>query len=628
MIQSNTTTLESISTRICPLIEGIDLDTELHISRWGRQYNFLATDELNAIAVKTLFLKSQYNNIAIKNIRHKISIAIIDLYDNTQVSHTSFYASLPKGVLQKLYIKTLEFTHFHTSHHEFYKVVITNETENYEMDSYDFRLIDYHEVQKTHEKVITPFHASIEAYDSQYLSVNRDIISCPNLTFLAKTKYSTTHKLLEEVDVRIYYPNGEVESTILHPLEVELTKNEAWTPIRITTEVSTSQEGVVYAELRHLGTPIAGILFNVGYDEYEGEWSDFTPIPNYTPQKGNIIFYKILQNHIAEKSNLPIEFDDSNFDELFEEFINSATEDDVKPIFEDSFCDQPQPNESSWEILNQLTGLTSVKEKLLSYKKTIEFTNLRAQKGLPTFKMPLHSMFLGAPGTGKTTIAKALGEMLAETGVLSKGHVVVKERSTLLGKYYSCEEENTLKAIEEAQGGILFIDEAYQLFDENDPRDPGRHVIDALLTELSDESKRDWMLILAGYPEQTLRLYDLNPGLKSRIPESNIYTFDDFTEVELMEIAENYLAKNQYSLTDDAHKALSTKLKADYNARNKDFGNARHVINLLQTSVLPSMAARIVDSTSHDDLTTIQECDIPKPTKKETATHRRMGFHF
>ena len=184
-----------------------------------------------------------------------------------------------------------------------------------------------------------------------------------------------------------------------------------------------------------------------------------------------------------------------------------------------------------------------------------------------------------------------------------------------------------MEALEEARGGILFIDEAYQLLDEHDPRDPGRHVIDTLLTKLSDENDRDWMLILAGYPQQTQRLYEINPGLKSRIPESNIYTFDDFSESELMEIAESYLAKNNYTLSNKARQALSLRLNADYLSRNESFGNARHVMNLIQTNIIPAMASRIIDTRSTNDLTTILECDIPKPICT-SANHRRIGFQL
>ena len=121
--------------------------------------------------------------------------------------------------------------------------------------------------------------------------------------------------------------------------------------------------------------------------------------------------------------------------------------------------------------------------------------------------------------------------------------------------------------------------------------------------------------------------YEINPGLKSRIPESNIYTFDDFNESELMEIAESYLAKNNYTLSNKARQALSLRLNADYLSRNESFGNARHVMNLIQTNIIPAMASRIIDTRSTNDLTTILECDIPKPICT-SANHRRIGFQL
>lgn len=160
-------------------------------------------------------------------------------------------------------------------------------------------------------------------------------------------------------------------------------------------------------------------------------------------------------------------------------------------------------------------------------------------------------MFLGSPGTGKSTVAKMMGVMLHRAGVQSKGHVVVRERATLLEQNYNSEAEKTMEAIEAAQGGILFIDEAYQLCQPNDPRDPGKFVIETLLTALADDSNHDWMLVLAGYSDQMKRMFDMNPGFKSRIPDSNIYVFDDFTESELMEIAEKYLERNNYTLSDE-----------------------------------------------------------------------------
>lgn len=239
-------------------------------------------------------------------------------------------------------------------------------------------------------------------------------------------------------------------------------------------------------------------------------------------------------------------------------------------------------------------------------------------------------MFLGSPGTGKTTVAKILGGKLRELGVLSKGHVVVRERATLIGKYYSSESENTLAALEEAEGGILFIDEAYQLCQPDDPKDPGRFVIETLMTALADESKRDWMLILAGYTEPMQRLFDINPGLRSRIPQSNIFTFEDFNEAELMEIAEGYLRRNHFTLDEQARHRLCRRLAADYANRDADFGNARHVINLITTSIIPAMASRVsqLSDPDREQLTTILPADIPdcEPQPTYLRGYRRVGF--
>ena len=281
------------------------------------------------------------------------------------------------------------------------------------------------------------------------------------------------------------------------------------------------------------------------------------------------------------------------------------------------------------EKLNSLTGLYKVKKKLSVYESLVIFNKKRLDFDLPLIDAPLHSMFIGSPGTGKTTVAKMIGEMLHEKGLLSKGHVIIKERATLLGQNYNSEAENTIKAIEDAQGGILFIDEAYQLYQSQDSRDPGKFVIETLLTALSDPSKRDWMLILAGYPEEMKKMWEMNPGFKSRIPESNIYHFEDFSETELMEIAENYFLKNKYNLTKEAHKVLSERMKSDMHDRDKSFGNARYVLNLIQTEILPSMAMRIIKEgqNSYRDLCDIKSEDIPAPQSGYScAKNTYIGF--
>lgn len=364
----------------------------------------------------------------------------------------------------------------------------------------------------------------------------------------------------------------------------------------------------------------------------------------------DILFYHEQESgeQEAQVEETPHDVEDDSgidFDTMLQEFIDSEygypnddefLDDDDQMVDDepkDTQEDEPEENEGSDQTtvvpLSQLTGLTSVKEKLALYEKVVKFNKMRLDHHLSSNMLPLHAMFLGSPGTGKTTVAKNIGQILRTAGVLSKGHVVERQRSTLLGPNYSMEETNTLDAIEEAQGGILFIDEAYQLYQPNDPRDPGRLVIETLMTALADESRRDWMLILAGYPDEMRRMFEMNPGLRSRIPESNIYTFDDFTEQELMDIAENYLRRNSYRLSAEAHKALACRFAADYKQRDKKFGNARYVINMIQTEILPAMAARVVaePTVNQETLSVIQLADIP-PQPRQTCTPRpRIGFH-
>lgn len=279
--------------------------------------------------------------------------------------------------------------------------------------------------------------------------------------------------------------------------------------------------------------------------------------------------------------------------------------------------------------LDSLIGLNDVKRRVESYTRMVRFAKMRKEAGLPTPEVSLHSMFLGAPGTGKTTVAKIIGQELYKAGVLSSGHVIVRERAELLGQFYNSEGDNVRKAIEDAQGGILFIDEAYQLYQPNDPKDPGRFVIESLMTALADESKRDWMLILAGYTEPTLKLLELNPGLRSRIPATNIYIFNEFSEEELLQVAEQRLDKFHFSLSDSARDALVMRIKSDYQHRDAEFGNARHIVNLIDQEILPAMAARMGELNAIDRtvLSTILPTDIPMPIAPKQAQRPRLGFH-
>lgn len=275
--------------------------------------------------------------------------------------------------------------------------------------------------------------------------------------------------------------------------------------------------------------------------------------------------------------------------------------------------------EQPFEVLKSLIGLSQVKEQMGVYRDMVRMAIQRRQNGLSVPPFSLHAAFMGNPGTGKTTVARLYGAMLKELGLLSSGHVVYKERSLLTGQNYSSEQEMTLQAIEEAQGGVLFIDEAHSLYNPSDPRDPGKNVIQTLLTALSDEQKNDWALLLAGYPDGITRLFSIDQGFPSRIPERNRYYFQDYTADELMQIADSYCIRHNYFLSEEAREALRMKIRHDYRLRDEKFGNARYVTALLTSEILPAMASRLArrSPVSLFDMLTIEREDIPAPQLKD-----------
>lgn len=427
---------------------------------------------------------------------------------------------------------------------------------------------------------------------------------------------------MPSLKIHIHYPNNQWGETAL--IEPRAADNTGATYFVDYPLVELNRyRGVYYVELFCIDCLIAGFVFANDTD-IEGSWTgdNLAPLAKYSEYEGYDVD-KYDYTDICRRYNESV---NSNEDQ-----INIVADESFDQLLEDFIAPQNTENdENILAELDDLTGLRSVKEKVITYDKIMRFSMLRAAKGLELFHTPLHAMFLGSPGTGKTTVAKLMGKMLKKAGVLSSGHIVMKERSTLLGQYYNSEAEKTLEAIEQAQGGILFIDEAHSLFQANDPKDPGKFVIEALLTALADPQKDDWMLILAGYPDEMKRLFEINPGFKSRIPESNIYTFEDFSKDELMEIAEHRLEKLDFTLSPDAKEALCRRLASDYAHRDRNFGNARHVMNLIHTEILPSMAVRVMDAnlTDRRSLSEIQPSDIPMSLPATAPRRKPVGFTF
>jgi SpoVK/Ycf46/Vps4 family AAA+-type ATPase len=234
------------------------------------------------------------------------------------------------------------------------------------------------------------------------------------------------------------------------------------------------------------------------------------------------------------------------------------------------------------EELEKLVGCAEIKRRmdelvaLTSYNKIMQelFPNRKQHE------VSLHSVFLGRPGTGKTTVCKIFGSLLRQAGALTKGHVVVCDRSTFIGTLWGDEERSMNQVLEMAKGGVLMIDEAY-LFNGKNDHDPGKLVIQLLMNVLADESQRDIAIVLCGYKEPMMKLLDTNPGLQSRFP--NKFEFLDFTIDELLEITKRRVKDYDYYFTPSAWEKYSAMLTQAYQVRDAEtWGNARFVSNQLE----------------------------------------------
>lgn len=288
--------------------------------------------------------------------------------------------------------------------------------------------------------------------------------------------------------------------------------------------------------------------------------------------------------------------------------------------------------------LENMVGLQRVKDDMREARMMAMFNQKRAEMCLQTNnEQRNHMLFLGNPGTGKTTVAKLVGEIYHNMGLLSKGHTVETNRSKLVGEYIGMTEKKTLEAIEEARGGVLFIDEAYTLVShESDTKDFGKEILNALLTVLS-EPQPDMIVILAGYEDKMMNMMKTNPGLKDRFPLT--FHFDDYSAEELMEMACRTLKAGNYRLTDDAHKYLNTLIEKAAANRNEYFGNGRWVHNLIYQGIIKTMARRVMASSPTernidiDMLCVIEESDIIETEKNflslktaNISSPRPIGF--
>lgn len=271
----------------------------------------------------------------------------------------------------------------------------------------------------------------------------------------------------------------------------------------------------------------------------------------------------------------------------------------------------PETEESLEELLkdlNELTGLTKVKEDLHSLINLLKVHKIRAERNMPRTSVSLHMVFSGNPGTGKTTVARMLGRIYHAVGVLSKGHLVEVDRSGLVSGYVGQTAMKTRKIIDSALGGVLFIDEAYTLTANAGANDFGMEAVNTLLKAMED-NRDDLIVIVAGYTELMQEFLDSNPGLRSRFNKQIV--FADYTPEELMHIFNGMCSKAFFKLTENASASVLAFFENRTRQDSASFANGRDVRNYFEKA-LTNQANRLATmvSVTDEDLMTITEEDV------------------
>jgi hypothetical protein len=268
----------------------------------------------------------------------------------------------------------------------------------------------------------------------------------------------------------------------------------------------------------------------------------------------------------------------------------------------------PRPLDELLAELDDLVGLAEVKTEVKLVANLLKVQKLREERNLPTLDTTRHLVFVGNPGTGKTTVARLVAQIYRTLGVVERGHLVETDRSGLVAGYVGQTATKVMAVFDEAHGGVLLIDEAYSLV-RGGENDFGREAIDTVVKAMED--RRDSVVVIvAGYPDEMDAFLDANPGLRSRFPKT--IEFPDYTTDELVGIFTSIAEDNHYTLGPGATDEVRAWLEAF--PRGKGFGNGRLARNLFEHAV-GKHATRIVtlDAPSDEQLTTLMPDDIAEP---------------
>ncbi|MBQ9250081.1 MAG: AAA family ATPase [Oscillospiraceae bacterium] len=280
-----------------------------------------------------------------------------------------------------------------------------------------------------------------------------------------------------------------------------------------------------------------------------------------------------------------------------------------------SEAETEKPNfDELMDQLEDLVGLEEVKKDIKNLMNLVKVRKLREAHDLPVPPMSLHLVFMGNPGTGKTTVARLMSGLYAAIGVLSKGQLVEVDRSGLVAGYVGQTALKTQEVIKSALGGVLFIDEAYSLSSGGE-NDFGREAIETILKAMEDH-RDDLIVIVAGYTGPMEQFLSSNPGLESRF--NKYFFFPDYNGEQLMAIFRSQCKKNGYVLTEEAEKTAIAFFTQLYEERSDNFGNGRDVRNCFEDMIVrQSNRVAAMEDPSKEDLMAVLPEDLEDPEEDE-----------
>nr|YP_009027512.1 putative rubisco expression protein [Neoporphyra perforata]AGQ17060.1 putative rubisco expression protein [Neoporphyra perforata]AHB35006.1 putative rubisco expression protein [Neoporphyra perforata]AHB35215.1 putative rubisco expression protein [Neoporphyra perforata]AIA19377.1 putative rubisco expression protein [Neoporphyra perforata]AIA19586.1 putative rubisco expression protein [Neoporphyra perforata] len=272
--------------------------------------------------------------------------------------------------------------------------------------------------------------------------------------------------------------------------------------------------------------------------------------------------------------------------------------------------DKTQIQEVLNELNQELIGLIPVKTRIREIAALLLIDRLRRKLELVSGNPGLHMSFTGSPGTGKTTVAMKMADILHRLGYIKKGHLLTVTRDDLVGQYIGHTAPKTKEVLKQAMGGVLFIDEAYYLYKADNERDYGSEAIEILL-QVMENQRNDLVVIFAGYKDRMEKFYESNPGLSSRV--ANHVDFPDYTSDELLQIAKMMIEEQQYCFTEEADKTLleytERRMKQPYFANARSIRNAIDRARMRQANRIFASGEKVLTKA---DLVTIEAEDILK----------------